>query len=624
MAAGETQWWCQPGGIHRKLQDCFQENMQADAVPLLKDYDTYTGSLPVRERWISKPLKLYQLLFYVRESDLDAFAARIAANEQRPTVAYIAAASHSGKSASVLVGFLRAREQNTVDGQRSMNFTHYLYMPFANNGRNFHSRVSDAKAKKACSDDVELREALGASYMRVCFKAQAFGQRFRFLRRLLHLHCEPTRYLQDWKPALRNFNTTKKLLQKDISSFMQHKPSGTLLVHVDEHRSMCADRDFRTGAMRVLAELPGVQVLATPLPAQKSSETCRRPITSLLPDVETIMKERLHMKGIDLENEAILLRAATLHVTLGLALQKLLLAGLHFPSDGIAQLFGKLNSKLMNAGDDVTVRLEKCIECCNRVWVHDMVSKSKRLIDLLCGIKEDDDRVQEKRFPQVVTLEDRITAPLEMLLRDEDDDSSSLANMLHCSCQGVFRLALTTNPRGAVTAGKVLEYAYCWVLACMSCMFSKLRFDELVVQFQCQTIQSGYIFQKNSIRLDSAKVATMQKATLYYADGNHPCADMFFKDGTDTLYLVDVGGTCNMTKALNKVQTMNDVLANDSLRDDLPLSGLQGVVLLPNIESISQDDGTNSAAIIVTGARARALLGGLVQLLAWLPAGRSS
>ena len=116
----------------------------------------------------------------------------------------------------------------------------------------------------------------------------------------------------------------------------------------------------------------------------------------------------------------------------------------------------------------------------------------------------------------------------------------------------------------------------------------------------------------------------MQTATLYYADGNHPCADMFFKDGTDALYLVGVGGTCNMTKALNKVQKMNDVLANDSLRDDLPVSGLKGVVLHPNIEGISQDDGTNSAAIIVTRSRARQLLGGLVQLLAWLPAGRSS
>lgn len=76
--------------------------------------------------------------------------------------------------------------------------------------------------------------------------------------------------------------------------------------------------------MRVLAGLPGVQVLATytdipPLPAHGSSETCRRPIACLLPDVETIMKERLLMDDINIENEAILLPVAPLCVTLGLA-----------------------------------------------------------------------------------------------------------------------------------------------------------------------------------------------------------------------------------------------------------------------------------------------------------------
>ena len=45
------------------------------------------------------------------------------------------------------------------------------------------------------------------------------------------------------------------------------------LVHVDEHRSMCPDPELRRGAMRALAELSGVQVLATsinvpPLPAR--------------------------------------------------------------------------------------------------------------------------------------------------------------------------------------------------------------------------------------------------------------------------------------------------------------------------------------------------------------------
>ena len=83
---------------------------------------------------------------------------------------------------------------------------------------------------------------------------------------------------------------------------------------------------------------------------------------------------------------------------LGLALQKLLLAGLHFQSSEIDRLFDKLNSMLGNAGDDVKARLEKCIECCKQAWMDDTASERKSLIDLLCGIPEDDDRVQENRF----------------------------------------------------------------------------------------------------------------------------------------------------------------------------------------------------------------------------------
>ena len=108
---------------------------------------------------------------------------------------------------------------------------------------------------------------------------------------------------------------------------------------------------------------------------------------------------------------------------------------------------------------------------------------------------------------------------------------------------------------------------------------------------------------------------------FYYVVGNHPCAHLFFQDDTGVLYLVDVGGTGNMSKALNKVQKMSDVLVKEGLREDLQVSKLTGVVLLPNIASISlENEGIISEAITVTGARARELLGGLVQLLAWLPA----
>ena len=77
-------------------------------------------------------------------------------------------------------------------------------------------------------------------------------------------------------------------------------------------------------------------------------------------------------------------------------------------------------------------------------------------------------------------------------------------------------------------------------------------------------------------------------------------------------WLTWVHGTGNMSKALNKVQKISDVLIKEGAREDLQVSKLRGVVLLPNIVSISlENEGIISEAITVTGARARELLGGL-------------
>ena len=114
----------------------------------------------------------------------------------------------------MLVGFLRAMEQNTVDGQRSMNFSHYLYVPFANNGGNFHDSIDEDQLEKACGKSTKLREAVGASYMRDCFKAQAFD----------------SNYVDEWHlpNVTPSFKATQRPLQKDVSAFMQRNPSGTL------------------------------------------------------------------------------------------------------------------------------------------------------------------------------------------------------------------------------------------------------------------------------------------------------------------------------------------------------------------------------------------------------------
>ena len=238
----------------------------------------------------------------------------------------------------------------------------------------------------------------------------------------------------------------------------------------------------------------------------------------------------------------------------------------------------KLNNMLGNAGDDVKARLEKCIECGNQAWMDDTASERKSLIDLLCGIPEDDDTVQENRFPQVVALDNILTAPLEVLLCDRDDDHLSLAYLLHVSCQWVFKQALKTSPGAAVTAGKILEYSYLW--ACWILMSWRLGFS-------VKTSSLATFFQKNSKSLR-----------------------IFFKDDTGASYLVDVGGSSNMSKALKKVHKMNDVLVKEGLREDLQVSELKGVVLLPNIVTIRLENQEISEPITVTGARARMLLGG--------------
>ena len=222
--------------------------------------------------------------------------------------------------------------------------------------------------------------------------------------------------------------------------------------------------------------------------------------------------------------------------------------------------------------------------------------------------------MQEKQFSQVVALDDG------RYLRDEDDDLLSLANMLHCSCQGVFKQALKTNPRAAVTAGRILESAYLWVVACRSCKFSGLEFEGLLVRFQCQKTSSPATSFRRTARCSTlpklqrcrTPLSVMPRGTIRVP---------IFKNDTGALYLVDMGGTGNMSKALNKVQKMSDVLVKEGLREDLQVSKLQGVVLLPNIVSIGlENEGIISEAITVTGTRARELLGGLVQLLAWMPA----
>ena len=100
-------------------------------IKLLERWDTYEASLPRREggRRVSE---LYLEPYLCRAKDLDEAVDRLEeVKRSRDQVAYLSAPSNRGKSAAILPMFCRS-----VDLGHEDQFTHYLYMPFANNDGN--------------------------------------------------------------------------------------------------------------------------------------------------------------------------------------------------------------------------------------------------------------------------------------------------------------------------------------------------------------------------------------------------------------------------------------------------------------------------------------------------------
>eukprot|EP00930_Biecheleria_cincta_P087442 TRINITY_DN76673_c0_g1_i1.p1 TRINITY_DN76673_c0_g1~~TRINITY_DN76673_c0_g1_i1.p1 ORF type:complete len:639 (+),score=120.71 TRINITY_DN76673_c0_g1_i1:92-2008(+) len=589
------RWWCEAGGIESKLRDVFHSNMQIDDVPLLADFDSYAASLPVRERPHDLPIKLFQCPFYATEENMKKFAKRISTVDQsiRSTIAYVAAAAKSGKSSSVLPGFLHSISMGV-----GLNFSHYLYMPFHNNDRRHHTRVSTQDLEVYTQ---EQRFRLGAMYMRDCFRAQAFGS--------------PSSYERDWKlPAtVVDIRKTQTLLDEDVQHFMKRSPDGVLLLHVDEHRKMCDDVDFRKGAMAVMATSPQVRVLATfidivPQPAEGSSGICRYAVCKPPLDVRTVM-EQLPRLAVPMATTADEQRhLASLRVTLGLALTELGLAGLHVKDDRWKAFLDGF-TKLVETGSEKEI-YAKCIQYCNQQWMNEGPRRRRHLVDLLCGIEESDGEVQEQRYSAVVSLEKTLTAPLEVLLRDADPDDTD--RLLFEQCQSLFMEAFGTAD---FASGSVLERAYLWTLACKTTRPGSIRFCSVRPSFECKQVAAARIFKDNALMLDNVKA--LKQNTLYYADEkgkSHPLADMWLLSQDNVLFLLEVSGTSNVDGANKTVTRLKDALEGQDL-DSLSVDGIVAIVLLPNImEDLSSDN----SVLAIAGSPAQKLLGGLVQLLDWL------
>ena len=130
-----SNWWNEvPGGtdcLAQRTKDAFETNMKTANIPLLETWESYEASLPVREG-TDGVSKLYSQPYLCRGKELNVAVSRLEhANKRRDRVAYLSAPTMRGKSAALLPIFCRSVELGSTN-----SFTHYLYMSFANNGRN--------------------------------------------------------------------------------------------------------------------------------------------------------------------------------------------------------------------------------------------------------------------------------------------------------------------------------------------------------------------------------------------------------------------------------------------------------------------------------------------------------
>ena len=108
--------------------------MQTEDVPVLQSWDAYQSSLPVREGGDGVS-RLYMRPYLCGGKELDVAVSRLEqVTQDRDRVAYLSAPTKRGKSVAILPMFCRSVELGSEN-----SFTHYLYMPFANNDGNCNS-----------------------------------------------------------------------------------------------------------------------------------------------------------------------------------------------------------------------------------------------------------------------------------------------------------------------------------------------------------------------------------------------------------------------------------------------------------------------------------------------------
>ena len=164
-----------------------------------------------------------------------------------------------------------------------------------------------------------------------------------------------------------------------------------------------------------------------------------------------------------------------------------------------------------------------------------------------------------------------------------------------------------------------LEAAYGWLLSCRcSAKLGELKFGSKIWQIECNYLQPYRLFNGHNSTDYVDNFKNLKYDTIYYVEEGkgkvtHPLCDILFCTKKDELVLIDVTGGEENTVA-KKVNTLSRWIARE--QGKIPNATLHGVILAPLCKStVNVCDDDASTAVAVCGDVARALLGGLQQIL---------
>jgi hypothetical protein len=590
-----------------KLEEHFNKMNRKDDVALLKSFDSYLKSMPVRRYDTTGDyIRLCELEYLVRPNELKQMVQQIIKKPSihiRAAVKYISAPTASGKTCSVLAAFLEATKM--IDGPPPP--THYLYIAFANNNRrNFQvSDVPNLNLIKA--------EQQGAAFMVECVKV-LLEKPDKVEDYILALNQNP--------PSVGDSkDTLNKYLLQTLGS------DCNIWFHVDEHAKMCK-RDgesiesgarFSKGAMELLANCKNATVIATyterPLSInpESSSMTCRLPVAIPSIDINKIMEIvpelSFNSTGFKPEQKRLL---ASFKFRLGMMLrEKIRITDLINRNGDNLEVMSFLNNiASAKLNSNPTDALKKCNNLCKynnyKLGTNDQVQDARKI---LLGFID----TNERQISDIVGLPDGSISVSLMKLLTMDDPNFGVFSTARHLFQNVFTLGSSED----LISSTPLERAYLWSLACASSFNRKLKLGSNIFKFVCNNIKPGRIFpgaDKSVYDLNKLEPHILYYAIARNGEPTHPLADLFFRTTDNEIVLIDIfgGGSTNSTE--NKINNLKNWIGTEQSKNSKFV--LRGVVIAPFLDSYNETK--SNVVSIVKGESARSLLGGLIQVSAWM------